>query len=440
MYIEKVKPTTAMMLSLLIVACISCQKDEEVEDLEPSEEPREEEFPIEQYEPEDQNEMESLNLPDTPYNYETNLPDHFLVNRFPTEFRFQNAVIDNDNTPSENPTTNEGATLGRVLFYDTKLSANGTTSCASCHKQELAFSDDEPRSSGFDGGLTRRHSMSLVNSRFYQPGKFFWDERAATLENQVLMPIQDPVEMGLTLQQLVDIVEDQPYYPTLFRSAFGNDEVTTDRISKALAQFVRSIISINGKYDRGSRNANSPLENFSNFTKMENRGKELFMSTEATGTAITCVNCHMSESFISPTLFSPDLTTSTQNIGLDRRSTNDFGVMETTDNPADAGKFKVASLRNIAVSAPYMHDGRFRNLRDVMDFYDRDIEPHDNLNPLLKDERGNAVNFNFSRKEKDALVAFLNTLTDNDLLTDVKFSDPFRRESDDREDDRRDER
>lgn len=440
MYKEKVKSTTALLLSLLMITCISCQKDEEAEDIEPTDQPDEEERPVEQDEPDEPNDLQGLNLPSIPYDYQVILPDHFLTNRFPSEFRFQNAIIDNDNTPSNNPTTNEGATLGRVLFYDTKLSANGTTSCASCHKQELAFSDDARQSTGFDGGLTRRHSMSLINSRFYQPGKFFWDERVATLEDQVLMPIQDPVEMGLTLQQLVDIVEDQPYYPILFRSTFGNDEVTTDRISKALAQFVRSIVSTNSKYDRGSRNASTPLENFSNFTRMENRGKELFMSTDATGTAITCINCHMSESFVSPTLFSADLTTGTQNIGLDRRSMDDFGVMETTDNPADAGKFKAASLRNIAVSAPYMHDGRFRNLRDVMDFYDRDIEPHANLNPLLKDERGNAINFNFSREEKDALVDFLNTLTDNDLLTDVKFSDPFRRERDEREDDRRDRR
>ncbi|MDP4679326.1 MAG: cytochrome-c peroxidase, partial [Cyclobacteriaceae bacterium] len=247
---------------------------------------------------------------------------------------------------------------------------------------------------------------------------------------------QDPVEMGLTLQQLVNIAQDQPYYPTLFRRSFGDDEVTTDRISKALAQFVRSIVSTNSKYDRGSRNVNSPLDHFSNFTKMENRGKELFMSTEATGTAITCVNCHMSESFVSPTLFSPGLTTSTQNIGLDRRSTDDFGVMETTGNPEDAGKFKAPSLRNIGVSAPYMHDGRFRNLRDVVKFYSRDIEPHPNLSALLQDERGNLVRFNFSREEEDALVAFLNTLTDRNIPMDEKFSDPFRPEKDNRRNDR----
>ncbi len=191
-----------------------------------------------------------LNLPDTPFDYATlDLPAHFTTNvpgqPLPT------SIIGFDNTPSDNPITNDGATLGRVLFYDKKLSANGTISCASCHQQNKGFSDDATLSLGYNGGTTGRHSMTLINSRFYQRGRFFWDERAATLEEQVLMPLQDPVEMGMTLEQVISTVEQQAYYPDLFEKAFGSQEVDADRIAKALAQFVRSIVSYSSRYDEG---------------------------------------------------------------------------------------------------------------------------------------------------------------------------------------------
>jgi cytochrome c peroxidase len=138
-----------------------------------------------------------------------------------------------------------------VLFYDKKISANGRISCSSCHEQAAAFSDNRALSLGFAGGETRRNSMGLTNARFYQPGKFFWDERAATLEDQVLMPFQNPVEMGLSLEQAVSITESQSYYRDLFTSAFGDPTINADRIARALAQFVRSIVSINSRYDQG---------------------------------------------------------------------------------------------------------------------------------------------------------------------------------------------
>lgn len=195
-------------------------------------------------------------LPETPYNYsQITLPQHFSVNAFPANLP-QNAVTDNDNTPADNPITDAGATLGRVLFYERKLSANETVACATCHQQEFAFTDPLALSVGFEGGTTRRRSMSLINARFYESGKFFWDERADTLEDQVLEPIQDHVEMGLTLEELVTVVESQDYYPDLFTDAFGDSEVTTDRISRALAQFVRSIVSYRSKYDEGRAQVN----------------------------------------------------------------------------------------------------------------------------------------------------------------------------------------
>lgn len=365
-------------------------------------------------------------LPETLDNYSNvTLPNHFLVNGFPGNAR-QNAVIDNDNTPAGNPVTDAGATLGRVLFYDRKLSANETVSCASCHQQSHGFSDPDRLSIGFEGGETRRHSMGLANARFYESGKFFWDERAATLEDQVLQPIQDHVEMGLTLAELVSVVEREDYYGPLFIDAFGDPEVTTDRISRALAQFVRSILSFTAKYDEGRALVNSPLDPFPNFTPQENAGKNLFMRP-IPGTQASCVACHMGEAFISPASFNspPNATTNATNNGLQAASTDDFGVLEATMNMADDFKFKVPSLRNISARPPYMHDGRFATLQQVIGFYSNGIQNHDNLSPILRNPNGTPVRFNFNQRQRGEMLAFLNTLTDDAMMTDPKFSDPF---------------
>ena len=182
-----------IVLPVVLINLLSCSSNETIESVEDS----------------------PLLLPDIPFNYETiNLPSHLTTNVLLGPG--QNAAIDNDNTPAYNPITNDGATLGRVLFYDEKLSANETISCASCHKQERGFSDDAVLSFGFEGGTTRRHSMSLINARWYGRGRFFWDERAETLEDQVLMPFQDPVEMGMTLDQVISKVQSMSYYPELY--------------------------------------------------------------------------------------------------------------------------------------------------------------------------------------------------------------------------------
>lgn len=363
------------------------------------------------------------NLPSSYFNYENiTLPNHYTTNSFPSRFQFQFAAILSDNTPSDNPITNEGATLGRVLFYDKKLSANGTISCSSCHKQEHGFSDPEVLSKGFNGGLTRRHSMGLANARFYQTGKFFWDERAATLEDQVLMPFQDAVEMGLTLAQLEQIVQAQSYYPPLFQAAFGNDSINSDRISKALAQFVRSLVSVTSKYDVGRAMTSSPLNNFPNFTPEENNGKRLFNAQNLA--APSCNSCHLSEAFVAPLLVGGATTIGTNN-GLDSISTVDQGIYESTGINGHRGKFKVPSLKNIAVRPPYMHDGRFATLAEVLDHYNTGIQNHLTLQPFLKDSIGNPVKYNLTSQEKADIIAFLNTLTDNAMLTEEKYSDPF---------------
>lgn len=365
-------------------------------------------------------------LPEQPFDYAgIALPAHYQSADFPSGRRNSGSAADQDNTPPSNPITNAGATLGRVLFYDRKLSANGSVACASCHLQEHGFSDPDRLSRGFEGSLTRRRSMGLTNARFYGTGRFFWDERAATLEEQVLMPFQDPVEMGLTLPQLESLVQAQTYYPLLFQAAFGSTEVTSDRIARALAQFVRSLVSVDTKYDHGRSSVGAPLSPFPNFTEQENRGKRLFMTNGGVGRT-PCTVCHQSEAMVTPIPPRGRSTfTGASNNGLDPRSIADRGVAETTGNGGDTGKFKSPSLRNVAVRAPYMHDGRFATLEAVVDHYSTGIRAHPNLANALHERNDRPERYNFTEVEKSALVAFLRTLTDETLLSHEMFADPF---------------
>lgn len=344
---------------------------------------------------------EILNLPTTSFNYANiQLPGHFLDNR----------LQDEDNTPNNNPITDEGATLGRVLFYDKKLSANNTISCASCHVQENGFSDSNRLSTGFEGGLTGRNSMGLSNAKFYDNGRYFWDERAETLEDQVLMPIQDAVEMGLTLDELINKVASEDYYSILFTRAFGDDNVTSQRISFALAQFIRSMVSYESKYDQGLAQVNNPETNFPNFTASENLGKNLFFSNRT-----RCSDCHDTNAFVGDRA---------RNNGLDANLT-DIGVAGVTGNNGDRGEFKVGSLRNIELTAPYMHDGRFATLGEVIDHYDRGVQPSEDLDNRLLVNGGQARRLNLNPTERQGLIDFLLTLTDNNFITDEKYSNPF---------------
>lgn len=372
----------------------------------------------------------ALNLPESYFNYENiNLPKHYLENGFPDQFQFQHAALEYDNTPEENPITDAGATLGRVLFYDKRLSANGTVACASCHIQAHGFSDPEVFSIGFNGGLTGRHSMALANARFYFGGKFFWDERAASLEEQVLMPFQDEVEMGLTLAELIQLVESQAHYAPLFMDAFGEETITTDKISKALAQFIRSIVSTSSKYDQARAEVQSPIVDFPSFSDQENMGKDLFFLPQAltNGNMANCAGCHVTEAFSGPIPNNGSmLTTNSTNNGLDLISTDDLGIFESTGNPNDIGKFKSPSLINIAIRSPYMHDGRFESLEEVIEHYSSGIQNHQSMiQPLVNDD-GEIGQFNFNAQEKAALKAFLLTLTDEEMLVDEKYSDPFK--------------
>jgi cytochrome c peroxidase len=342
----------------------------------------------------------ALLLPASAANYANPvLPASFLVQ----------PILGQDNTPANNPVTNAGATLGRVLFYDKRLSQNQTIACASCHQQAHGFSDPARFSQGFAGGLTGRNSMGLANARWYQRRAFFWDERAASLEDQVLQPIQNAVEMGMTLPELVARLGAEPYYATLFTNAFGDPAVTANRISRALAQFVRSIVSTQTKFDAGAATG------FANFTAQENQGRQIFNGVG------NCNACHGTDNFVpGGAIFNNGL----ENPYLDK------GVGEITGRAQDEGLFKVPSLRNIALTAPYMHDGRFATLEEVVDFYNAGVVNHPNLSAPLRNPPGGPGGgqprrLNLTAAQRAALVAFLRTLTDTSVTTDAKFSDPF---------------
>ncbi len=307
-------------------------------------------------------------LPATAFNYNISYPA-FL----------QLAMAQNDNTPATNPITNDGATLGRVLFYDKHLSQNNTISCGSCHKAEASFNDNVAFSKGFAGGLTTRSSMALLNVRFYKSGKMFWDERSLNLEDQVLQPIQNHVEMGLTISELVSKVSALNYYPSLFQKAFGNTAIDSQKIARALAQFVRSIVPFQSKYDLVK-------QGLAVFTPAEQQGENLFLNAGAPG---TCASCH------KPPLF----------VNSDPRP--GFGLLDPNDRGINnSGNFKVGTLRNIAVNPPYFHNGSVPTLQAML--------------------TSNIPAHRVAPQDVQNLLAFMETLTDNPICTEPRFSDPFK--------------
>ena len=347
-----------------------------------------------------------LNLPAVPFNYSSDrVPDHA-----------REVCEATDNTPADNPITDAGATLGRVLFYDTHLSINRTTSCAMCHSPGDGFTDAMDRSVGHAGATVRRNSMPLVNLRYDPGGRFFWDGRAATLEQQVVEPIRHVDEMGLPHDEMVRRLNRDPVYRPLFGSAFGDDVATVDRVGKALAQFVRSITSFDSRYDRGLAAAGDPSAAFANFTDEENWGKQLFRQ-------FRCAECHLPDvdHRRQSVLFQ---TSEFLNNGLDVDSPDvDRGRGEVTGVVTDHGRFKSSSLRNIELTGPYMHDGRFGTLDEVLEHYNWSVKPVDNLDARLMGFAENMVSMN--QMEKEALEAFLRTLTDRGVLEDVRFGDPW---------------
>ncbi|MBZ0097686.1 MAG: T9SS type A sorting domain-containing protein [Taibaiella sp.] len=335
--------------------------------------------------------------------------------------------ISKDNTPLNNEITDKGATLGRVLFYDKKLSVNNTKSCASCHKQQFAFGDTASASEGVNG-TTGRHSMRLVNARFANEARFFWDERAATLEEQTTRPIQDHAEMGYSGQNgdpnITDLVAKMNgtwYYPELFTWVYGDAQITENRIQLALAQFIRSIQSFDAKYDAGIAQTGNPNGPFPNFTQQENQGKGLFTQPpvfDANGVRVGggagCAGCHRSPEFdIAPT-------------------SRNNGIIGSFTQPNDITNTRAPSLRDVvdANGNPYggfMHtagQNGLSTLLDVINHYDSIPQDNPNLDPRLR-PGGNLQRLRLSIQEKANLVAFLRTLTGSNIYTNPKWSDPF---------------
>lgn len=322
-------------------------------------------------------------------------------------------VASQDNTPFDNKVTNPAANLGRVLFYDVRLSKNNSVSCASCHIQEHGFTDPKVLSDGFDGGKTGRHSMSLTNATYYQNRKFFWDERARTLEDQVLMPIQDGIEMGMNLFDLETKLGETSFYADLFTQAFGDEAITSERISKAMAQFIRSMVSYESKYDQAFAAGEWNNPNFASvFTEQEMLGLKLFSGFPGSEReSLGCISCHQTSAHT-----------------MDQAHVNGLDANTSADQGAGNGFFKSPSLRNIGVGAPYMHDGRFATLDDVVEFYNSGIQRHPSLSPILTTNGqvgGPPARMELTQEEKDALVAFMNALTDENFLTNPMFGTPF---------------
>ena len=334
-----------------------------------------------------------LDLPETPYDYNTISTGGFDAN----------IGINNDE-----------ASLGRVLFYDTKLSLNNSVSCASCHKQARGFADDKKFSTGFQNHNTLRNTLPIQN--ISRPTFFvgslgsslFWDGRADFLQTMVLLPMLNHVEMGMpSLEGIVEKVRQQPYYPGLFEKAYGNSDINIELVSRALSGFVGSIFTSNSKFDRAENG-------MTQLSALEQEGRNLFM------TKYNCNSCHQAQQFSGY-----ETGGGLVNIGLDRVYT-DKGLEAITNNPADNGKFKIPVLRNVALTAPYMHDGRFSTLDQVLDHYSHNIADNPALDPRLRDDHGVPKVLNISDHEKTAIIAFLNTMTDYSVITDPKFSNPFK--------------
>ncbi|MEM8488457.1 MAG: cytochrome-c peroxidase [Bacteroidota bacterium] len=333
--------------------------------------------------------------------------------------------VDRDNT-ERNSINNVTATLGRVLFYDTMLSSDQTISCASCHKQSNAFGDPAPLSEGVNG-TTGRHSMRLINARFADEENFFWDERAQNLEAQTTLPIRDHIEMGFSGAQgapdfndLIARIEAQTYYNELFSAAFGDPEVTETRMQNALAQFVRSIQSFDSKFDIGRAQVNNNGQDFPNFTALENRGKALFLNNtqfqdgtgNRVGGGLGCGSCHRAPTF--------DITPNSDNNGFIELATGNGADLTVTRSPSLRDLFNPAGELN----SPLMHTGSLTTMDQVLDHYNSIQEAGNNqLDRRLS--RGNGNQLNLTAAEREAVIAFLKTLSGTAVYEDARWSDPF---------------
>lgn len=301
--------------------------------------------------------------------------------------------------PLDNPTTVEGVELGRHLFYETRLSGDNTLSCAGCHFQQDGFSDPLQFSVGIDGVAGSRNAMALINLAW--DNQFFWDGRANSLERQAGMPVEDPIEMHETWPDALMKLRNDDDYVEMFKAAFGTSGITRQRAQKAIAQFERTMISGNSRYDRNLRGEEV-------WSIEEQRGFNIFVSEVG-----DCFHCHTPAGHLFTDF-------AYKNNGLDSVFT-DLGRYNVTGNPDDMAKFKVPTLRNIEFTAPYMHDGRFQTLEEVIEFYNMGGHPSATIDPNMK---AAGVGRNWNPQQKADLLAFLKALSDTDFINNPEFSAP----------------
>lgn len=388
------KKITVLAAFCCSVLAFSCQKND---------------FNYYYYSPEEQAVLSQyLNLPELPIDYSVTLPKYLSFT---------------GNGGFAQPPMAASVALGRVLFYDKNLSKDGKIACANCHKQELAFGDDAPVSKGVFDRAGERNSIALsavpsFSGAYENTGNsLFWDNRAKTVQEQSRASLGNVKEMDMSMTEVVAAVNNQPYYPILFKKAFGDELATEERVTEAIQSFVHALSSFQSKFDVAAQTQfessqqffGFELQDFGKFTPEENKGKQLYQNN--------CASCHTSAITAPKVQFASN--------GLDLNPT-DQGVGGISKNALEMGTFKVPALRNVALTAPYMHDGRFQTLEQVVDHYSSGIKAHVNLNPELKNADGTPRNFNFSPTEKAALVTFLRTLTDEKMMADVRFSSPFK--------------
>lgn len=341
-------------------------------------------------------------LPAAPYEYsDISFPGHITSDTIETGYEG-----DHIDTTILDIVQDDKSTLGRVLFYDKKLSAMENLSCGSCHKQEFSFAEDKDLSEGITS-LTKRNSLQLNDLGWSNTDGFFWDMSFSTLEEMIGLPLKDENEIGAVMEDVVVKMNATTYYADLFENAFGSAEITEERIVEALGNFISSMVTFNSRFDQEANTG------FANFTQSELNGLELFQ--------VNCGVCHKEGSFNVtgqfpnsnevvfelPFLFTNGLETNPEDIGAGEWAAGFDGL------------YKLPTMRNIAQTGPYMHDGRFETLDDVLDFYSDDV---------VETEWGFLIppgGFKFTDTEKSDLKAFLNTLTDDSFLTDDKWSDPF---------------
>jgi cytochrome c peroxidase len=310
--------------------------------------------------------------------------------------------------PVSNPLTLDGIKLGQHLFYDPILSQDSTISCSSCHNPKNAFTSGTAYATGIYDQQTGRSSMSLVNAAFYSSG-MLWDGRANSIETIALATILDPIEMHNTWDDVIKKLKAHPEYPAMFRKAFGinsTEEIDSDLAAKAIAQFVRNITSGNSKYDKFR-------EGLAIFSDEERQGMDIYFDGDLFLPDGECGHCHNAPLFTTNEYFNNGI----QN-AEDLDDFEDMGKGAISGLRYDNGKFRAPTLRNIVLTAPYMHDGRFNTLEEVLDHYNEGTHAAENTPEIIRDLKLTEI-------QKENVIKFLHTLTDTSYLDNPLVRNPY---------------